>query len=600
MRRTAAVLLALALAAAVAVPAAAETVETVLVEYLPVKEGGYILAEIAEPAASLADMRAVQAADVAEEDRDAACYAVFRGLLPLLENGTFSGDRPVSRGEAVQALYRLTGILVRVDECRYPDVPEEYRDAVAWAVSCGISSGLTADRFGPGSPVTRSQLAVMLHRFAQWRGEDMTCRTAVSSGSEPIPAYAQEAWNWAADRGLYQGMTSHGLYPGLPVSRLQLAAILARLQRDRDPLAAALSLPSGAPASRSLEQHEAISQAVSAAAGRYGAVGVQVAVIEGGAVTDTYCYGWAVKGSEAMTAQHKMRIASLSKVAVGISAALLREEGVVDYDANIGEYWGVTALKPVTIRSILTHTSTLRNSESIAWDYEGVKAQLVSKSGYGSGTPGSLGYWSYNNHAFGILGQTLELASGRYLDDILEERLLGFLGADSAFAPGDLKQPELITPLYRGSSLGRGANIQRSIRRWSSPGATGRYFAGGFTTSARDMAKLTALLAGDGRFEGIRLMDADSVELIESHGSGALAGGVYQALPLRYRRSLYGREGLYYHTGSAYGVYNLLSYDPFTGDGVVVLTMGASGRTDAYGIYAVCGEISRAVYDAIR
>lgn len=615
----AAVVLALALAGAAAAPPLARAVRSqdqepaeAVSEEVPAeelaeappdeenRENGDTLVEIAEPAASLEDMRAVKVADVAGEDRDAACYAVFRELLPLGEDGNFNGDEPVSRGEAVRALYRLSGILVRVDGCRYQDVPEEYQDAVAWAVSCGISSGLTEDRFAPHSPVTRSQLAVMLCRFAAWRGEDMTCRTAVSAEGESIPAYAQEAWNWAADRGLYEGMTGRGLYPGLPVSRLQLAKVLARLQRDRDPLAGELDLPEDEAASRSREQHEALSQAVDAAARRHGAAGVQVAVIENGAVTDTYCYGWAVKGSAAMTSQHKLRTASLSKVVVGISAALLREEGVIDYDANIGTYWGVTLRKPVTIRSILTHTSTLLNSESIAWDYKGVKAQLTSKSGYGSGTPGSLGYWSYNNHAFGILGQTLELASGRYLDGILKERLLDFLGADCGFAPGSLKRPELVTPIYRGKSLGRSAESLRSIRRWSAPGATGRYFAGGFTSSALDMAKLTAVLAGDGCFEGVRLMDAASVELMESHSDRALSDGSFQAMPMRYRKALYGREGLYYHTGSAYGVYNLLSYDPATGDGVVVLTMGAGGGRDSYGIYAVCGEISRAVYDAIK
>ena len=38
-----------------------------------------------------------------------------------------------------------------------------------------------------------------------------------------------------------------------------------------------------------------------------------------------------------------------------------------------------------------------------------------------------------------------------------------------------------------------------------------------------------------------------------------------RALPLRLRFDIYGRDRLYYHTGSAYGVYNLLSYDPDTG-----------------------------------
>lgn len=599
----------LALAGVCAAPPLAEAARTrnqaaaVCAEAAPAEEapGEGLAAEVAEPAGDLAAMRAAAVTGVPAEDRDAACYAVYRHLLKPGADGDFRGGEPVSRGEAVSALYALSGILVRADGCRFSDVPEEYQDAVAWADGAGVSGGVSAERFAPFSPVTRSQLAVMLHRFAAWRGEDMACTLAVSAPGEEIPAYAEEALNWAFERGLFGGMTENGLYPDLPVSRLQTARILARMQQGRDPLAAELALPAGGTASRSRENHEALSKAVRAAAARHGAVGVQVAVIEGGAVTDTYCYGWAVRGTEPMTDRHKLRTASLSKVAVGVAAALLREEGAVDYDADIGQYWGARTRKPVTVRSILTHTSALKNSESLAWDYAGVKAQLESASGYGGGTPGSLGNWSYNNHAFGILGQTLELASGRFLDDVLEERLLGPMGADGAFAAGELEHPEQVASLYRANgSLGRSAGSVRGVRRWSAPGATGRQFAGGFTASAADMAKLTALLAGDGCFEGVRLMDGASVALMESHGSRALPGGIYQALPLRLRFEMYGREALYYHTGSAYGVYNFLSYDPLSGDGVVVLTTGADGGKDAYGIYAVCGEISRAVYDAIK
>lgn len=554
--------------------------------------------EIAPPSESLAELRSVEVGEVRAEGRDAACWAVYRNLLPLRENGRFDGEEPAGRAEAVGALYRLGGMLPPAGPCPYPDVPEEYRDAVAWADGAGISGGVGEGRFAPFSPVTRSQLAVMLHRFAAWRGEDTESRAAVSWDGEEVPAYAEEALNWVMDRGLYDGLTDHGLYPDLPVSRLQLACVLARLEGERDPLAGELSLPgSGGP---SRERHEKLSRAVAAAARRHGAVGVQAAVIEGGAVTGVYHYGWAVKDSVPMTDAHKLRTASLSKVAVGLSAALLAEEGIVDYDADVGTYWGVETWKPVTIRSMLSHTSTLLNSESVAWDYRGVRAQLAGASGYAGGAPGDLRYWSYNNHAFGVLGQTLELAAGRYLDDVLEERLLGPLGADCSFAAGELESPELVAPLYRTDSLGRSAASLRSIRRWGAPGDTGRQFAGGFTSSARDLAKLTALLAGDGCFEGVRLMDAESVALMESHDARALPGGSYQALPMRLRFGLYGRERLYYHTGSAYGVYNLLSYDPDTGDGVVVLTMGANGGKDECGIYAVCAEISRAVYETIR
>lgn len=617
-KRWAAVLLALVLLGAVFAPPLvearnravknAEPEEAVALEDISTEGSGETgqapATESAELAEDLAELRALEVAGIPAEDRDAACYALYRGLLPPGENGDFGGEKAVSRGEAVQALYRLSGVRVRPDQCPYEDVPEPYQDAAAWAHGAGVSGGVTEDRFAPDVPVTRSQLAVMLYRFSAWRGEDTQAEAAEDVDGEDIPANVKEALDWVLSRGLYEGMT--GLYPALPVSRLQFAKILARLQRTWDPLAAELTLRTRETASLSRQKHEALSAAVSAAARRHGAVGVQVAVIEHGAVTDTYCYGWAVKGAIPMTGQHKLRTASLSKVAVGISAALLQEEGAVDYDADIGVYWGQYARNPrypdipVTVRSMLTHTSTLLNSENIAWNYDGVKAQLGSAAGYGGGTPGSLDNWSYNNHAFGILGQTLELASGRFLDDVLDERLLTPLGADGSFTAGDLKRPELTATLYREASLSRSTGSLQSVHRWKTPGATGRQFPGGFTASALDMAKLTAVLAGDGCFEGVRLMEAGSVELMESYAGQALPEGGYQAMPLRLRFDAYGREGIYYHTGSAYGAYNLLSYDPFTGDGVVVLTTGADGGKDACGIYAICGEISQAVYDAIK
>ena len=61
-------------------------------------------------------------------------------------------------------------------------------------------------------------------------------------------------------------------------------------------------------------------KALNRIAQKYGAVGVQVAVIKNGTVTDTYEYGYAVKNSVPMTASHKIRIASISKVAIAMNA----------------------------------------------------------------------------------------------------------------------------------------------------------------------------------------------------------------------------------------------------------------------------------------
>lgn len=111
------------------------------------------------------------------------------------------------------------------------------------------------------------------------------------------------------------------------------------------------------------------------------------------------------------------------------------------------------------------------------------------------------------------------------------------------------------------------------------------------------------MLANDGAYEGQVLLSPESVAWMETPLDTPVSDGrstFLQCRPLRYQEELYGREGLYYHTGSAYGQYALLSYDPDTGDGVVVLTSGADGVVDEHGIYAICGEIAQAVYAAVE
>ena len=39
-----------------------------------------------------------------------------------------------------------------------------------------------------------------------------------------------------------------------------------------------------------------------------------------------------------------------------------------------------------------------------------------------------------------------------------------------------------------------------------------------------------------------------------------------------------------------------MSYDPETGDGVVVITTGTPRKTDEHGLYALCAELSQALY----
>ena len=349
-----------------------------------------------------------------------------------------------------------------------------------------------------------------------------------------------------------------------------------------------------------------LDQAVAQAGSDHGAMAVQAAVIRDGEVVLESAWGWAVRDSVAMTPQHKLRCASLTKVAVGLSAALLLDQGLIDPEANLSTYWGSTVCNPyypddpVTIDTLLTHTSSLSDSSSLSALKGSAARQRLAGSGFQSLRPGDPASWGYNNYGFSVLGMTLELAAQQPLDQVLGEGLLEPMGIDAAFEGGSVTHTELLAPLYQGGSVSRSVSEMLGYVCNPTPGYRGNFFAGGFTCSAGELAKLAALLSADGVYEGEALLSPEAVAYLETPMETPITyrdSTFYQCRPLRYQEGMYGREGLYYHTGSAYGFYGLLSYDPETGDGVVVFTNGAEGSTDAYGVYAVCGEIARAVYN---
>jgi CubicO group peptidase (beta-lactamase class C family) len=345
----------------------------------------------------------------------------------------------------------------------------------------------------------------------------------------------------------------------------------------------------------------AIQAAVDTAARKYGAVGVQVAVIRDGEIADTFVYGDATRGEKPMDDTVKIRVASISKVILGMEVMRLRELGKLDLDADIGDYWGFSIRNPryeetpITIRQILSHTSSM-----IVYDYgfsaDGalVRSRFEDGSCFGKSTPGVIGSWNYNNYGFSALGLTVETALDETVNALAARDLFEPLGIDAAFGTGSISDTDNLATIYSGGSVGRSVSTQKKTLGSTFPGENGEEFPGGIAISAYDLAKLIAALANDGEYNGVRVLSPESVAEMES--SQGKTGGFEQCLPLRFRTELYGEDELYYHTGSNYGMFNLFSYNPNTRNGVVVLTSGASGDRDKYDIYAVCGEISRAVY----
>ena len=164
---------------------------------------------------------------------DAVQYASQRGYLNGVGNNMFDPEGTVSRGQLVTVLYRMDGATTVGANPFYDVQPSMYfRNPVTWAYKNGIVSGLTSTSFAPHQNVSREQMALILYRYAKYKGMDTSKSKDLSSftDSAMISSYTQASLKWATANGIIAGTSGNLLDPQGNVSRAQLAIILQRFQ----------------------------------------------------------------------------------------------------------------------------------------------------------------------------------------------------------------------------------------------------------------------------------------------------------------------------------------------------------------------------------
>lgn len=104
-----------------------------------------------------------------------------------------------------------------------------YADSVNWAAQAGIVQGVAPDSFAPHAPLTRESLAVLLYRYAEQQGLDLSARSELSgfADSGAVSAWAEDALAWACASGLLEG-DGGSLRPGATCTRAEASVILER------------------------------------------------------------------------------------------------------------------------------------------------------------------------------------------------------------------------------------------------------------------------------------------------------------------------------------------------------------------------------------
>lgn len=160
---------------------------------------------------------------------DAVEYVYENGLMSGVSGGRFAPDDTLTRAMLVQTLYAMEGRPASAS-AGFADVAsgDWYASAVSWAAANGVVSGVSETGFGPNNALTREQLALILYRFAQYKGYDVTGTSdlaAYADGSS-VSGWAAEAMGWAVDAGLISGVGGNQIAPTGTASRAQVAQIL--------------------------------------------------------------------------------------------------------------------------------------------------------------------------------------------------------------------------------------------------------------------------------------------------------------------------------------------------------------------------------------
>lgn len=172
--------------------------------------------------------------DVAEENwfYDAVQYVYGRGLMNGTSDTIFSPDGTMNRAMLVTILYRLEDEPAVTAANAFSDVPADtwYTDAVIWADAHGIVEGVGNQQFAPADNITREQMAVMLYRYAQYKGYELKTGADPSQYTDAadISSWALDAMEWANAEGLITGRTAATIVPGGTATRAEAATILMR------------------------------------------------------------------------------------------------------------------------------------------------------------------------------------------------------------------------------------------------------------------------------------------------------------------------------------------------------------------------------------
>ncbi len=335
-------------------------------------------------------------------------------------------------------------------------------------------------------------------------------------------------------------------------------------------------------------------------------VGLAVAVVKDGKIIYTKSFGLKNINSKTLLADNDIfRIASISKSFSATSIMQLIDRGKLKLTDDFSDLVGFKVRNPrfpekvITLKMVLSHTSSINDSEGyFNLDVINPSKNVNWAKCYNNYAPGE-GY-QYCNLNFNMIGTIIEKLSGERFDRYIKHNILDPLGLYAGYCVDSLDKTKFAT-LYEYNSKDkifteaplaynpRSEEIKNYQMGYSTPVFSP---TGGMKISATDLAKYMIMHMNYGKYSNGRIIKKKYAKLMqtkitEEEGYGMALRAVDNLIPGKKMKG---------HTGSAYGLYSAMFFEPKEKFGIVVITNGCNA-TYSNGYCDAIKESINCLYD---
>jgi CubicO group peptidase (beta-lactamase class C family) len=316
--------------------------------------------------------------------------------------------------------------------------------------------------------------------------------------------------------------------------------------------------------------------------------GVAVSVVRGDDQLYQGVFGLAdVDHQAALSADTRFAMASVTKSFTAMSAALLVDEGKLEWDKPVHKYMPEFILddpyitRHVTIRDMLSHRTGLPRHDWAAWRLDLTRAEFIKRMRHFKFSATFRERFQYNNLMYYAAAYLVEKLAGQKWEDFVQARIFAPLGMTASSFRPEPSQPGQHNALgYRVDRDEAGAAqglIRTEFGRHTelSPGAAGALFS-----TLADLTQWLKVHVNGGRAGDVRLVSADSLQqmhlpvtVVPGGGfNAALMGNTVFTYGMGWFVEPYRGHTLVHHGGNVEGHSVIIGFVPQARLGVVALT----------------------------